>query len=135
MPHSCQVVPLDEFFEGAAPTLRELFERYVAAARRNGPVTVNVTRSRIALQVRMRFAGIDRPRKRHLLANFVLTRPVESERLTRVDHVPPYYFVHRLRLHEVADVDDELEGWLAEAYEVGAQRHVTDPEWLRERQA
>ena len=79
MPHSCQVVELDEFFAGSG--LRELFERYVAAARENGPVTVNATKSRISLQVRMRFAAVQRPRKRYLPAHFVLTRPVESPRL------------------------------------------------------
>jgi hypothetical protein len=133
MPHSCEVVALDRFFEAAAPELRELFDRFVDAARESGPVTVNATKSRIALQVRMRFAGILRPRKRYLLANFVLTRPVDSPRLARVEYVPPYYYVHRLQLHEPADIDAELRGWLAEAYEVGAQRHVTDPGWLRER--
>jgi hypothetical protein len=131
MPHSCQVVPLDRFFEGAAPELRELFELFVAAVDED--VTVNVTKSRIALQARMRFAGIDRPRKRYLLANFVLTRPIESPRLTRVDHVPPYYYVHRLRLAEPSDIDPALKLWLAEAYEVGTQRHVTDRDWPKER--
>jgi hypothetical protein len=131
MPHSCQVVELDAFFATAAPALRELFELFVAAASERGPVTVNATKSRIALQVRFRFAGIDRPRREHLLANFVLTTPVRSERFTRVDYVPPYYYVHRLRLREPADLDAELKGWLAQAYEVGAQRHVTDPAWPR----
>jgi hypothetical protein len=131
MPHSCQVVPLDEFFEGAAPELRDLFELYVAAT--GGDVTVNATNSRIALQARMRFAGIDRPRRHYLLANFVLTRPIESPRLERVEYVPPYYYVHRLRLTDPADIDPELTAWLVEAYEVGAQRHVTDPDWPRQR--
>ena len=133
MPHSCQVVPLDEFFAGSAPQLRELFERYVAAARANGPVTVNATKSRIAFQARMRFAGIQRPRKRYLVATFVLTRPIVSPRLHRVEPIPPYYYVHSLRLAGPADIDAELEGWLAEAYQVGAQRHVTDPDWPRQR--
>ena len=131
MPHSCQVVPLDDFFEGAAPELRVLFEQYVAAT--GGDVTVNATKSRIALQARMRFAGIDRPRRHYLLANFVLTRPIESPRLERVEYVPPYYYVHRLRLTDPADIDPELRAWLAEAYEVGAQRHVIDPDWPRQR--
>ena len=131
MPHSCQVVALDAFFAAAAPELRELFDLYVTAARESGPVTVNATKSRISLQARMRFAGIDLPRRRHLVANFVLTRPIESPRLMRVDHVPPYYYVHRLRLGEPADVDAELRGWLAEAYQVGEQRHVNDPAWPR----
>jgi Domain of unknown function (DUF5655) len=134
MPHSCQVVALDEFFAGAAPEQRELFERFVAAARESGTVTVNATKSRIALQARMRFAGIQRPRRRYLLANFVLTRPVESPRLARVEFVPPYYYVHKLRLSGPEDVDAELRGWLAEAYEVGEQRHVRDPGWQRERE-
>jgi hypothetical protein len=127
MPHSCQVVELDEFFAGSS--LRELFERYVAAARENGPVTVNATKSRITLQVRMRFAAVGRPRKRYLPAHFVLTRPIESARLS-VEFLAPYYYVHKLQLE---DVDDELRGWLAEAYQVGEQRHVSDPGWLRER--
>jgi hypothetical protein len=122
MPHSCQVVPLDAFFAGAAPELRELFDRFVAAVP--GPVTINATKSRVTLQTRMRFAGIDRPRKRHLRAYFVLTRPVESERLARVEHIPPSYYVHRLRLSGPEDIDAELETWLAEAYQVGEQRHV-----------
>ena len=132
MPHSCHVVPLEQFFDGAAPELRELFEQFVAAV--GADVTVNVTKSRIALQARMRFAGIQRPRRRYLLANFVLTRPVESERLARVEFVPPYYYVHKLRLSGPADVDGELRGWLAEAYQVGEQRHVRDPAWPRERE-
>jgi Domain of unknown function (DUF5655) len=131
MPHSCQVVPLDDFFEGSQ--LRDLFDRFVAAMP--GPVTVNATKSRITLQTRMRFAGIDRPRKRYLLANFVLTRRVESDRLARVEHIPPYYYVHRLRLHGPEDLDAELEAWLAEAYQVGDQRHVSDPGWLKQRRA
>jgi hypothetical protein len=133
MPHSCQVVALDDFFAGSAPELRELFELFVAAARENGPVTVNATKSRIALQVRMRFAAIQRPRKRFLAAHLVLTRPIESPRLA-VEHLPPYYYVHRLRLTVPADIDGELRGWLAEAYQVGAQRHLDDPGWRRERQ-
>ena len=133
MPHSCAVVGLDAFFATAKPELRSLFDRFVAAARESGEVTVNATKSRIALQARMRFAGIDRPRKHHLVANFVLTTPIESARLTRVEYVPPYYYVHRLRLASPADVDGELEAWLAEAYQVGEQRHVTDPAWPKVR--
>lgn len=129
MPHSCAVRSLDAFFASARPELRELFERFVAAACESGEVTVNATKSRVALQVRGRFAGIERPRKDHLVATFVQTTPIRSARITRVEYVPPYYYVHRLRLREPADVNPELTGWLAQAYQVGAQRHVTDPDW------
>jgi Domain of unknown function (DUF5655) len=134
MSHSCEVVPLEAFFAGARPELRSLFDAFVAAASRSGPVTVNVTKSRIALQVRFRFAGIDKPRKAHLVANFVLTWPEESARFTRVDFVAPYYYVHRLRLRGPGDVDEELAGWLEQAYQLGEQRHLTDPDWPRLRE-
>jgi hypothetical protein len=41
--------------------------------------------------------------------------------------------VHRVRLYRPADVDAELRTWLAEAYQVGAQRHVSDPSWPKVR--
>jgi hypothetical protein len=129
MPHSCRVQSLDEFFTGAGPELRGVFDAYVAALREHGPVTVNVTKSRVACQARIRFAGIDRPRREHLVASFLLTRPVRSERLVRVDYIPPHYYVHRLHLRRGEDVDEELKAWLAEAYRVGAQEHVTQPDW------
>jgi hypothetical protein len=129
MPHSCEVRPLEAHFEGR-PDLRAIYERLREAV---GPVTENVTKSRVTFQTRMRFAGIDRPRRDHLLANFVLTRPIDSPRLARVEYLAPYYYVHRVRLRSEEDVDEELTAWLAEARQVGDQRHVTDPDWLRVR--
>jgi hypothetical protein len=121
MPHSCQVVPLDVHFAGK-PELRAVFDAFVAAARENGPVTINATKSRVTLQVRMRFAGVE-PRSDHLRGHLVLTRPIETDRL-EIEHLPPQYYVHRLRLYRPEDVDDELKRWLAEAYRVGEQRHI-----------
>ena len=81
MPHSCRVVDLDRHFAGADPVLRATFDAYLAAAREHGPVTVTPTKSRISFQARMRFASILAPRKTFLMATFVLTRAVRSERL------------------------------------------------------
>jgi hypothetical protein len=134
MPHSCAMQGVDEHFAGVAPAVRATFDALLAAVRAHGPVTVNATRSRITFQTRIRFAGIDAPRGDHLLAYFVLTRPVRSERLARVEHVPPYYYVHRLRLGRPEEIDAELRTWLAEARQVGDRRHVTDPDWPRERE-
>jgi hypothetical protein len=133
MPHSCQVRSLDEHFAGHDPALRELFEHFVAAMRENGPVTVNVTKSRVAFQARMRFAGIAAPRADHLVATFLLTRPLASDRLVRVDYIPPYYYCHRVRLRRAEDIDIELRAWLAESYRVGEQRHVTHADWPKVR--
>ena len=58
------------------------------------------------------------------MATFVLVRAIDSPRL-RVEFIPPRYYVHRLTLRAVADVDDEVRAWLAEAYAVGEQRHLS----------
>jgi hypothetical protein len=122
MPHSCQVVPLDQLFAGRPPVLRAAFDAFVDAAGANGPLTINATTSRITLQVRMRFAGVE-PRRDHLRAHLVLTHRIEDPRLT-VEFLEPRYYVHRLRLAQPADVDADVTTWLAEAYAVGAQRHL-----------
>jgi hypothetical protein len=133
MPHSCEVVDLATHFDRAEPHLRDLFEALLTAAREHGPVTVNATRSRITFQTRMRFGGIDRPRRDHLMANVVLTRAVRSPRVERVDFVPPSYYIHRFRLRAPEDIDGDVRALLGEAYRVGEQQHLTDPDWPRER--
>src|SRR3954451_7637045 len=121
MPHSCQVVELGAHF--AASSMRPVFDALLAAIEENGPVTVNATKSRITFQVRMRFGGVEKPRRTHLVAHFVLTREIASPRL-RVEFLAPRYYVHRVRLTQPEDVDAELRGWFAEAYAVGEQRHL-----------
>jgi hypothetical protein len=133
LPHSCATTPLDEHFADSAPEVRAAFDALVAAAREHGPVIVNVTKSRITLQVRFRFAAVDHPRRAHLTGHLVLTRAVCSPAATRVEFVAPYYHLHRFRLERPADVGDDLRVLLAEAYQVGEQRHLTDPAWPRER--
>jgi hypothetical protein len=135
MPHSCAVVPLDEHFARSEPAVRAAYEALLAAARENGPVTVNVTKSRIALQARGRFAAVDVPRRAHLTGHLVLTRAVPGPAVTRIEFLAPYYHLHRFRLTGPQDVGEELKALLAEAYGVGEQRHVTDPSWPVERSA
>jgi hypothetical protein len=125
MPHSCQVVSLDSHF-AAREQLRAVFDAFVAAAEENGPVTINATKSRITLQARMRFAAVE-PRRQRLNAHVVLARPLTSPRFTKVEHIPPSYYVHRFGLERPEDVDDEVRGWLAEAYVSGSRAPAARP--------
>jgi hypothetical protein len=129
LPHSCQIVPLDRHFEGRE-ALRPVFDAFVAAAEANGPVTINATKSRITLQAEMRFAAVETRRAR-LKAHVVLGRPIASPRFTRVEHLPPAYYVHHFELARVEDVDAEVREWLAEAYfrrsRAPAARPAPDP--------
>jgi hypothetical protein len=103
--------------------VRAAFDRVLAAVSRLGPVTVLPEKTRIALQARMSFAAFV-PRRHWLGGHLVLARRVDSPRFLRIDTYSPGNVVHTFRLASPADVDDEFVAWLAEAYQVGAQRHL-----------
>jgi hypothetical protein len=125
--HRCApLTALDDHFAGSVPQVRASFEAILAAVRRLGPVTVLPEKSRVALQVRMSFAAL-MPRRRWLNGHLVLARPVDSARFLTVETFSPHNVVHTFRLYGPEEVDAEFTGWLAEAYRVGAQRHLHRP--------
>ncbi len=121
--HFCSDVKLEAHFAGREPTVVATFKRLLADARRSGPVTVLPEKTRIAFQVRMSFAAFTL-RKRWVDGHVVLARRRESPRFRRIDVISPRNQVHVFRLHSPDEVDAEVASWLAEAYQVGAQRHL-----------
>ena len=122
--HFCSDVALESHFAGRDPAVVATFKRLVTVARRSGRVTVVPEKTRIALQVRMSFAAFTL--RRHWLdGHVVLARRRESPRFRRIDFISPRNQVHVFRLSSPDEVDSEVESWLAEAYQVGAQRHLS----------
>lgn len=125
-PHSCRALELTHHFEGKAPAVRELFERFLAALRALGPVTVLPERSRIAFQTRMSFAQLT-PRKAHLVGHLVLAKSTPSAKFTRIESLSPRNHVHHFRLESAEFIDAEFLAMLAQAYAVGNQDHLGAP--------
>jgi len=122
--HTCAALgDLDRHFAGAAPAVRDTFDRVLDAVRELGPFDVLPEKTRIALHARMSFAAF-MPRRGWLTGHLVLARHATSPRFLRVETVSPRNVVHTFRLNSAADVDDEFVGWLAEAYQVGIQQHL-----------
>jgi hypothetical protein len=122
--HFCSHVRLEHHFDGREPNVLATFDRLLAAARTSGPVTVLPEKTRIAFQVRMSFAAFTL-RKRWVDGHVVLARRMESPRFRRIDYISPRNQVHVFRLTEPSEVDAEVTAWLAEAYSVGEQKHLT----------
>jgi hypothetical protein len=118
--HSCVQLTLNGFF-GDRRAQRQLYEALLELVRRFGPVTVNVNRSRISFQARVRFATVARVTRSGLVCTFWLKREVVSPRITRVELYPPSNYVHQFKLTDARELDDELAAWLRDAYEVGLQ--------------
>ena len=64
------------------------------------------------------------PKIRWLDGHLVLARTVHSKRFRRVETYSPRNVLHAFRLVLPDEVDQEFVGWLAEAYQVGLQRHL-----------
>ena len=119
--HSCGSFDLEPLFARSEPHVRELYERFLAIARENGPVTVIPQKSRIALQVRMRFAAL-MPQKSALKGHLVLAQRQDSDCFERVDTYSPRNHVHVFRLQAAEQLDRRFRDFVAAAYLVGCQQ-------------
>ena len=122
-PHSCGTYSLAAHFEGKPPYIRTLFDAVAAAICQLGPVKILPEKTRIAFQVRMSFAQIT-VRKQWLDGHVVLARRLEHPRFRKVETFSPRNHLHAFRIASLDEIDDDFKSWLAEAYEVGEQRHL-----------
>jgi hypothetical protein len=82
-------------------------------------------KTRVVFQVRVRFAGAV-PRKTHLLANFALPYQANDSRFVRIDKYAPHFQTHTFRVSSDSDLDQQVQRWLKESYEVGAQTFLLE---------
>lgn len=111
---------LDEFFagyEGAQP----IFDALHAALETLGPVEVRVTRSQVAFRRRRPFAWAWVParylgRGAPLVLTLSFDHPHRSPRWKEIVEPAPGRFTHHLELWAADEIDDEVRGWLREAW-------------------
>jgi hypothetical protein len=121
--HACGSFDLERLFAGTQPEVRRLYERFLEAVEKHGPVTVIPQKTRIALQVRMRFAAL-MPQKSALKGHLVLASRRSSPRFEKVETYSPRNHVHVFRLRSVTDLDSDFRQLIGEAYSVGRQDHL-----------
>lgn len=86
-----------------------------------GAVSVAVTKSQVAFRRRRGFAYVWRPGQYvdsdvPAVLSIALPHEVTSARFRSVVHPSKNVWMHHLELHDVGEVDDQVRGWLAEAY-------------------
>ena len=121
--HTCGQYTLASHFAGKPAVVRAIFGKLLAAAKKNGPVTVLPEKTRIAFQVRMSFAAFV-IWQNWVDGHVVLARRLENPRFRRIETFSPRNHLHAFRFESVDQVDDEVAAWFAEAYRVGEQRHL-----------
>lgn len=124
MPHSCGRYSVEKFLTGKSRSAISLYEHFTALVRNCGPVLIAPARTRIGFQVRMIFAAVNKLSEQGIEAHVVLTRRLESPRFKRIDTMNSRCYVHHFRIESLSDLDEEVKGWLQEAYQVGTQEHL-----------
>jgi hypothetical protein len=113
---------LEEFFGDHADS-RLLFEAVKAAIDSTGPAEMRVSKSQVAWKRRVNFAFVWMPEQylKRQAAPLVLTVALRrwdvSPRWKEVVEPYPGRFTHHLELWSVDEVDEEVKGWLREAWE------------------
>lgn len=115
---------LKDFFREKGPEPKKLYKLYLEFVKSIGPIRVNVNKSRISFQTRIRFAGVKRVNKNGLVCAFLLKRRIHSTRFRSIEFIPPNYYVYEFLLKTPAELDNEMRGWLQEAYAVGQQKYI-----------
>lgn len=89
------------------------------------PSTMRATKSQVAFRGRRGFAYMWCPARYvesdvPAVLSIALPRRIASERFKEVINPAPGVRMHHLELHSMADLDDEVPGWLGEARKVAA---------------
>jgi len=114
-------ITLDEYFGGNEES-RAFFEAVRRAVLEIGPAEVRPTKSQVAFRRRIAFAWTWMPEQylHRPAAPLVLTvdlrRRDDSPRWKQVVEPRPGRFTHHLEVNSTQDIDDEVRGWLREAW-------------------
>jgi hypothetical protein len=116
-------IPLDEYFAGF-PEARRVFDALSIAILAPGGVKVRATRSQVAFRRRRAFAWAWVPAiylkgrdTAPLVLTLALRRRDPSPRWKEIVEPAPGRFTHHLELRSAAEIDEQVAGWLFEAWD------------------
>ena len=121
--HSCGTYDLEDHFQGKPAETRLLYDQFVAQVRRCGAVTILPEKTRIAFQVRMSFAAVQVQRSK-ITGHLVLAERCQRPCFVRVDFISRSNHVHHFTIAKSEDLNEELCGFIRQAYRVGQQTHL-----------
>ena len=110
----------EAFFTGS-PLGLAVYRRMLDVLGPVGDLDVRVSRSQVAFRRRRGFAWLWRPGQylahpdAEVVLSIALGRRDPSPRWKEVVHPSSRHWIHHLELQAVAEIDDEVAGWLAEA--------------------
>lgn len=106
-------------FEGKDPVVRKIYDQLTKSLKKFGPISEDPKKTSIHLVNATALAGVA-TRKAHLVLTIKSDRKLNSPRIHKMEQTSAKRFHHEVKLTSPAEVDDELIGWLQEAYALSA---------------
>jgi hypothetical protein len=121
--HACGTNTLKALFANSDPKVLKLFRKFARMVQACGPGKMIVEQTRVVFQDRARYAGAF-PRKWQLNCVVALPRRLEHPRFTLIENYGEHFKSHHFKVESEADLNDEVQEWLHEAYRVGRQEDL-----------
>ena len=119
MNHAPNGFTVRSHFEGKTPNVRKIYDQLLKRLKKLGPITEDPKKTSIHLVNATALAGVA-TRKDSLVLTIKSDHHLLSPRIHKSEQASARRFHHEVKLTSPADVDDELIGWLNEAYALSA---------------
>src|SRR6185369_323502 len=120
--HMCERYSADTLLDAATPAARSLYHALLGRLAQLGPFDLAPTRRQIGLRGERRiFAGLSFQGDQ-LRGYLDIPRRVDSPRFRRVSDYTHHLWVHHFVIGDVAEIDDEFSGWMAESLAIGHEQ-------------
>lgn len=106
---------MDSHFSGKEPFVRKMYDHLLSALRKFGKVTEEPKKTSIHLVNVTAFAGVQ-TRGSYILLNIKSDHKIDSPRIHKAEQASTRRFHHSVKISSLGEIDNELLGWLHEAY-------------------
>lgn len=97
------------------PNVKTLYNKLLATIKRFGKITEDPKKTSIHINRNSAMVGVE-TRKDCLLLNIKSDHAIKSKRIEKSEQISAKRFHHKIRIKSLDDFDNELEGWLQDAY-------------------
>lgn len=109
----------ESHFEGKEPVVRKIYNCLLSDLKKFGPLVEEPKKTSIHITRKTALAGVA-TRKAYLILTIKSDTDLESPRIHKSEQTSAKRFHHEVKLTSVEDVDEELLGWLKNAYALSA---------------
>ncbi len=110
---------IDSHLEGKPPEIGAIYDRFTKLVSALPNTEITAMRAYIQIRHTFRYASVT-PRIKYLLLHIHTGRNIESKRIVKSEQISRHRFKLSLHLTSPSELNDELFGWLKEAYELQA---------------